>query len=96
MAATVPTPLTLPEIFVKVSDLLNGNLFVLSNILLVIMLVFAGYKRMMAADNPKGVQESNLTIVMAIAGYAVIWLAYFIVKAVGQLLGYDKGIGYTF
>jgi len=83
------TPPNIPDVLVTVLGVVNTLLFGIAPVLLVVMLVSAGVKRLMAADNPKAVQDSNSTIMWAIVGYAVVLLSYLIVRLGASLLGYD-------
>jgi len=84
-------PPTLVELLQRLLPYINGLLFGVAPVLLVVMIVMAGIKRLMAADNPKAVEESTGTLMWAIIGYAVILLSYLIVRLGASLLGFDIG-----
>lgn len=81
------TPPNLVQILTYFIPVINTLLFLIAPIILVAMFVFGGYKRLMAADNPKAVQESNQTIFWAVIGIVVVFLSYLIVQLVASLIG---------
>ena len=84
-------PKTIPEIVGLIMPVLQGVLFGLGPVLLIVALVFAGYTRLTAADNAKKVQQANITIMFAVLGYAVVLLSFFIIRFVASILGYTVG-----
>ncbi|MCC7303997.1 hypothetical protein IT418_01105 [bacterium] len=87
--ASNPTPPTIPEMLALLLPVINGLLFRLGPVLLVVMIVYAGFTRSLAADNPKKVQQSTQMIFWAVIGYAVVLLSYLIVRLSLSLIGYD-------
>lgn len=84
-----PTPPKIPEILKDMLPLVNGLLFGLGPVLLVVMIVYAGFKRLMAADNPNAVKESTQTLFWGVIGYAVVLLSYLLVRLGLSVIGYD-------
>lgn len=88
-----PTPPTIPEVITGLGSNVQGVLFGLGPILFVAALIYAGYTRLTAADNPKKVQQSTQAIMWAVVGYIVVLGAFFIIRIVAAILGYDIGTG---
>ncbi len=82
-------PPKLVEIFQLLFPLIDTLLYAIAPIILVIMIIVAGVKRLMAADNSKAVIESSQTLFWAVIGYAVVLLSYVIVRFGASFLGYD-------
>lgn len=82
-------PPTIPAVLTQVLAIVNTLLFAVAPVILVVMIVSAGIKRLLAADNPKAVQESTNTLMWAVIGYAVVLLSYLIVRLGALILGYD-------
>ena len=85
-------PPSIPQVLAQISPLIQQLLFGLAPVLLVVALVYAGYIRLTAAENSKKVIQSNMIIMFAIVGYAVVLLSFFIIRFAASLLGYD-GVG---
>lgn len=54
---------------------------------IIIMIVFAGFKYLTARGNPQQVHEANKALIWALAGVAVIILAWSIVAIIANTLG---------
>lgn len=78
------------EVLNPVFGFLDTVLFKAAPAVLVVMIVQAGIRRIMAADNPKAVQDSTSTLSWAIIGYIAVMGAYFLVKFVASIFGYNQ------
>ena len=75
-----------------IGDLINVALtfiFPIAGILLLIFLVFAGYQWLTSGDNPKSLASAKQRLTYAIAGFIIIFLAYWITVFVGKVLGLE-------
>lgn len=61
----------------------------LAGIVLLFMLIMGGIGLMTAAGDPKKIQASQGRITMALVGFLIIFIAYFIVQLVEVMLGVD-------
>lgn len=84
---------TLKGIIALAFGFVNVFLFAVAPAVLVVMIINAGVKRIMAADNSKAVQDSTSTLTWAVIGYGVVLAAYFGIRLVLSLLGLDIGGG---
>jgi hypothetical protein len=65
----------------------------LAGIVLLFMLILGGIGLMTAAGDPKKMEASQGRITMALVGFLVIFISYFIVQLVGVMLGVDLLVG---
>jgi len=87
-----------PECPPNIGDILSGSLadtvqqvlFGLGPALFIVAIIYAGYTRLTAADNPQKVKQANFTIMWGAIGYAVVLLSFFIIRFVATLLGADN------
>lgn len=84
-------PPTIPQVLTRLIPYINALLFGVAPVVLVVMIVMAGVKRLMAADNAKAVEESTGTLFWAVIGYAVVLLSYIIIRLGASLIGFDIG-----
>ena len=82
-------PPTIPQVLTRLIPYINALLFGVAPVVLVIMIVMAGVKRLMAADNAKAVEESTGTLFWAVIGYAVVLLSNIIIRLGASLIGFD-------
>lgn len=68
-------------------NLIVSNLFVVAGILIFLFLIAAGFK--FITGDSKGKEESKSIFTGAIAGFAVMFAAYWIVQIVQQVTGAD-------
>ncbi len=61
----------------------------LAGIVLLFMLIMGGIGLMTAAGDPKKMEASQGRITMALVGFLIIFIAYFIVQLVEVMLGVD-------
>lgn len=80
-----PTPFffTLGDI---VTTILNYSFFI-GGILTMVFLVIAGFRYVISAGDPKGVEAARGQITMALVGLFVIFIAYWLIKLVETILG---------
>src|SRR3990170_3081780 len=62
-------------------------LFVIAGLLLLLYLVFGGFGLMTSRGDPKAVAASRERITFALVGFIIIFVSYWIVQIVGQILG---------
>jgi len=65
-------------------------IFGISGIILLLMIVFSGFQMLTSAGNPKAMEAGQKRLVNAIIGFVIIFLSYWIVKFVGQMLGIES------
>ncbi|OGM15794.1 hypothetical protein A2V56_01060 [Candidatus Woesebacteria bacterium RBG_19FT_COMBO_42_9] len=62
-------------------------IFVIAGLLLLLYLVFGGFGLMTSRGDPKAVAAAKEKITFAVAGFVIIFVSYWIVQIVGQILG---------
>lgn len=62
-------------------------IFAFSGIILLFLLIQAGFNLMLSKGDPKLTEKSMAQIVNSIIGFLIIFAAYWIVQLVGQVLG---------
>lgn len=87
----VNNPPDIPTIFGNLGATIQGVIFGLGPVFLVIAIVYAGYLRLTAADSQQKVKQSTQIIMWAVFGYAVVVGSFFIVRFAAAILGYDVG-----
>jgi hypothetical protein len=73
----------------KIVSALIPYLFYGAGVLLLLYLIYGGYKLMLSGGDPKAVQQGKSIITMAFMGFAVVFASYWIVQIVGRFLGVD-------
>jgi len=76
----------------EIINVLGGLIRPIVILALIVMLMYGGWVRLTARDDPKKVEASSKIITAAIVGFAIIVLAPVIVRFVGSLLGVQGGI----
>jgi hypothetical protein len=69
------------------SVILNTYIFYAAGIALLIYLIIGGLQMMLSKGDPKAVQAAQGKITNAVIGFVIVFLAYFIVQLLGQILG---------
>ncbi len=80
VAETYSSPATLINIILP-------NIFVFAGVLLLIFVVVAGFRMVLSPDNKKNAEQGKQAITYAIAGFAVLLSAYWIVQIIEILTG---------
>ena len=62
-------------------------LFAFAGFLLIIYLLYGGYKYLLSRGDPKAMQEARGVITNALIGFVIVFLAFWAVQLVGELLG---------
>jgi hypothetical protein len=75
--------LTVGDIFSKILP----YIYVVAGLALLFMLIFGGIGLMTAAGDPKKVEASQGRITMALVGFLIIFISYFVVQLVELMLG---------
>lgn len=91
-ATTIPTYFPPARYFTSIGALVNTvvpALLLVAAIILLGMLLLAGYRVLTAAGNPDAITEARNTATFAIVGIVVIMLSYLIVRVVSYILGVD-------
>ncbi|MBU0998109.1 pilin [Patescibacteria group bacterium] len=65
-------------------------IFGITGFILLLMIVFSGFQILTSAGNPKAMEAGQKRLVNAIIGFVIIFLSYWIVKLVGQMLGIES------
>ena len=81
---------TFPNLSTIVSLILKNSLTIIG-ILLLALLIFGGLMFIIGAggDDPKKAQQGQKTITNALLGFAIVFLAYFIIQIIEVLTGLD-------
>ena len=58
-----------------------------AGLILLLMIIFSGFQFLTSAGDEKGMQAAKGRLTAALAGFIIIFLAYWIVRLVGQILG---------
>jgi len=84
------TPIdSISTVFERVINEFNQVFFVVAPIALVVMLVWAGYRRLTAADNPQAVKEASGALFWAIAGFAILSGTFILINLIASIAGYN-------
>ena len=71
-----------------------GNLlpyiFSIAGIALLIYLISGGFQLMTSRGDPKAIQSAQGKITNALIGFAIIFVAYFVVNILGQVLNIEQ------
>lgn len=62
-------------------------LFTIAGLLLLLYLIYGGFQLMVSRGDPKGTEAAKSKITNALVGFVVIFMAYWIVRIFGQILG---------
>ncbi len=62
-------------------------IFAVAGILLLLYLIYGGYKYMLSRGDPKTIESAKSTITTALIGFVIIFVAFWIVQIVGRVLG---------
>lgn len=62
-------------------------IFPIAGLILLLYLIYGGYQFMLSQGDPKALQQAKGIITMALAGFGIIFAAYWIVQLVGTILG---------
>jgi uncharacterized membrane protein len=65
-------------------------LFPLAGILMLLYLLFGGYKYMLSRGDPKAIADARDTITTAVVGFIIVFVAFWIVQIVGVVLGIEQ------
>jgi len=65
-------------------------LFPLAGILMLLYLLFGGYKYMLSRGDPKALADARDTITTAVVGFIIVFVAFWIVQIVGVVLGIEQ------
>lgn len=68
-------------------------LFAIAGFLLIIYLLYGGYKYLLSRGDPKAMQEARGVITNALIGFVIVFIAYWVVQLIGELLGLDVIMG---
>lgn len=61
-------------------------LFPIAGLLLLLYLIYGGYKMMVSAGDPKAAQSARSVITTAMIGFVIIFVSYWLVRIIGQIL----------
>ena len=74
----------------NVGDIISAlipYLFAIAGFLLIIYLLYGGYKYLLSRGDPKAIQEARGAITTALIGFIIVFSAFWLVQLVGELLG---------
>ena len=71
-----------------VSELVK-YLFPLAGLLLLLYLIYGGYRYMLSRGDPKTLQEAKGVITNALLGFVIVFISFWLVQIVGTILGLD-------
>lgn len=72
-----------------ITDLLR-YIFPIAGLLLLLYLVYGGYRYMLSRGDPKNLQEAKGVITTALVGFIIVFLAFWIVQLVGVIFGIEQ------
>ena len=64
-------------------------IFGIAGLVLLLMLIFSGFQMLTSAGDPKAMESGQKRLTNAVIGFIMIFLSYWIVKFVGQMLGIE-------
>ena len=64
-------------------------IFGITGFILLLMIVFSGFQMLTSAGDPKTMESGQKRLMNSLIGFIIIFLAYWIVKFVGQMLGIE-------
>src|SRR3990172_2576637 len=64
-------------------------LFVIAGLLLLLYLIFGGFGLLTSRGDPKAVAAAKERVTFAVAGFVIVFVSYWIVQIVGQILGIE-------
>lgn len=70
-----------------VVTLLLRYLFPLAGLLLLLYLLYGGYLFMLSRGDPKAIQQARSVITAGLIGFIIVFISYWIVQLVAQILG---------
>ncbi len=79
--------------FLNISDVLNKvvpYVFAFAGFGLLLMIVSAGYSFLTSAGNPKGMEMGKQRLTNALIGFAIIFVAYWLVQILGYIFGIEE------
>jgi len=65
-------------------------IFGIVGFVLLLMIVFSGFQMLTSTGNPKVMESGQKRLVNALIGFIIVFLSYWIVKFVGQMLGIES------
>lgn len=64
-------------------------LFIIAGIALLFYLIYGGFKLMTSGGDPAAMKEARAIITNAVVGFVIIFVAYWIIQAVGLIFGIE-------
>jgi len=65
-------------------------IFPFAGLLMLLYLLFGGYKYMLSRGDPKALAEAKGAITTAIIGFVIVFVAFWIVQIIGVILGLNQ------
>ena len=65
-------------------------IFPIAGLLLLLYLLYGGYKYMLSKGDPKALQEARGAITTALLGFAIVFVSFWIVQIVGIIFGIEQ------
>ena len=78
--------------FTNLGDVVNAlipYIFGIAGFILLLMIIFSGFQMLTSAGDPKAMEAGQKRLMNSLIGFIIIFLAYWIVKFVGQMLGIE-------
>ncbi len=75
-----------------IGDIVNvliTYLFPIAGLLLLLYLLYGGYRYLLSGGNPKSLQEARSVITTALLGFVIVFVAFWLVQIIGIMLGLD-------
>ena len=82
----IPTLTCLPPL---IAAFVNWAL-IAAGVIAIFIVVYAGYKYINSSGDPKQADTARKTLMYAVFGLFLIFMAFFVVRAIGQITGLDK------
>lgn len=65
-------------------------IFPLAGLLLLLYLLYGGYRFLFSGGNPKSIEEGKSIITTALTGFIIIFVSFWVVQIVATILGLDS------
>ena len=65
-------------------------IFPIAGLLLLLYLIFGGYKYMLSRGDPKAMQEARGAITNALLGFVIVFISFWILQLVGIIFGIEQ------
>ena len=88
---TYYTPATKFPTLSSLVNVLLPNIYIIAGVLLFILLIFGGLGVIMGAggSDPKKAEQGKQAVTMALVGFGVIFISFWVIQIIGAITGID-------